>query len=74
MGDEDFDEVIKILCMMARSVQKKGFYIVKAFIFRRFYLLIPSLSTAVPSSLQKNSLSPILSGEGAVRWLVINNS
>lgn len=41
MGNEDFDEAIKILGMMARSVQKKRFYIVNAFIFRMLYLLTP---------------------------------
>lgn len=73
MGNEDFDEVIKILGMMARSFQKKRFYIVNAFIFRMLYLLTPSLSTGAPSSLQKkNSLSPFLSGEGVVHRLVIS--
>lgn len=65
MGNEDFDEVIKILGMMARSVQKKRFYIVNAFIFRMLYLLTPSLSTAAPSSLEKKIAShPFYQGKG----------
>ena len=68
MGNEDFDEVIKILGMMARSVQKKRFYIVNAFIFRMLYLLIPSLSTGAPSSVQKKIASHLfIRGRGCTQ-------
>ena len=50
---------------MARSVQKKRFYIVNAFIFRMLYLLTPSLSTGAPSSVQKKIAShPFYQGKG----------
>lgn len=73
MGNEDFDEVIKILGMMARSVQKKRFYIVNAFISECYiYLLLACQQEPLPPYRKKNSLSPFLSGEGVVHRLVIS--
>lgn len=62
MGNEDFDEAIKILGMMARSVQKKRFYIVNAFIFRMLHLLTPQ--EPLPPYRKKIASHPFYQGKG----------